>query len=58
MSAGTFRVERPKVPEFHLMAVLVPFSAKFTDMAAGVVRCLSKALAASASLAATPTPAV
>ena len=33
---GTFRVERPKVPEFHLMAVLVPFTAKFTDMAANL----------------------
>jgi AraC-like DNA-binding protein len=33
---GTFRVQRPKVPEFHLMAVLVPFSAKFTDMAANL----------------------
>jgi AraC-like DNA-binding protein len=33
---GKFRVERPKVPEFHLMAVLVPFSAKFMDMAANL----------------------
>jgi AraC-like DNA-binding protein len=33
---GAFKLQRPKVPEFHLMAVLVPFSAKFTDMAANI----------------------
>jgi AraC-like DNA-binding protein len=33
---GTFRLQCPKVSEFHLMAVLVPFSAKFTDMAANL----------------------
>jgi AraC-like DNA-binding protein len=32
LTRGTFRIQRPKVPEFHLMAVLVPFTAKLTDM--------------------------
>lgn len=29
---GTFRIERPTIPEFHLMAVLVPLTASLTDM--------------------------
>jgi AraC-like DNA-binding protein len=33
---GRFRLQRPQTAEFHLMAVLVPFSAKLTDMAANL----------------------
>jgi AraC-like DNA-binding protein len=33
ISKGPFRIERPEVPEYHLMAALVPFSAKLADMA-------------------------
>ena len=33
---GTFRIERPALPEFHLMAVLVPFSAKLSAMIANL----------------------
>lgn len=29
---GTFRIKRPEVPEFHLMAVLVPFSANLKSI--------------------------
>ncbi len=32
LTRGKFRVKRPAMSEFHLMAVLVPFTAKLTDM--------------------------
>jgi AraC family transcriptional regulator len=32
LTRGTFRIKRPAMPEFHLMAVLVPFTANLTDM--------------------------
>jgi AraC family transcriptional regulator len=32
LTRGKFRVKRPDAREFHLMAVLVPFTAKLTDM--------------------------
>src|SRR5437764_13266618 len=32
LTRGKFRVKRPAGKEFHLMAVLVPFTAKLTDM--------------------------
>ena len=32
MSHGTFRIKRPDVPEFHLLAVLIPFTANLTAM--------------------------
>jgi AraC family transcriptional regulator len=32
LSRGTFSIKRPVTPEFHLMAVLVPFSAKLKEM--------------------------
>jgi len=32
LTRGKFRVKRPSRNEFHLMAVLVPFTAKLTDM--------------------------
>jgi AraC family transcriptional regulator len=32
INRGAFRIERPAVPEFHLMAALVPFSANLADM--------------------------
>ena len=32
LTRGKFRVKRPSISEFHLMAVLVPFAAKLTDM--------------------------
>lgn len=31
---GAFRIERPDLPEFYLMAVLIPFTAKLTAMVA------------------------
>jgi AraC-like DNA-binding protein len=33
---GAFRIEHPRMPEFHLMAVLVPFSAKLSAMIANL----------------------
>jgi len=33
---GKFCIERPTLPEFHLMAALVPLSASLTDMAANL----------------------
>ena len=33
---GAFRIERPKLPEFHLMAVLVPFTANLSAMIANL----------------------
>jgi len=33
---GAFRIERPRIPEFHLMAVLVPFSANLSAMIANL----------------------
>ena len=33
---GKFRIQRPTLPEFHLMAVLVPFSAKLSAMMANL----------------------
>jgi hypothetical protein len=33
---GAFRIERPKLPEFHVMAVLVPFTAKLSAMLANL----------------------
>jgi AraC-like DNA-binding protein len=32
LGQGAFSIKRPVSPEFHLMAVLVPFSAKLTEM--------------------------
>ena len=32
LSRGKFRVERPQIPEYHLLAVLVPFSASLSAM--------------------------
>jgi len=32
LSRGTFSIKRPKTPEFHLMAVLVPFTANLKQM--------------------------
>jgi AraC-like DNA-binding protein len=32
LTRGTFRVKRPPISDFHLMAVLVPFTAKLPDM--------------------------
>ena len=31
---GTFRIERPRLPEFYLMAVLIPFTANLSTMVA------------------------
>jgi AraC-like DNA-binding protein len=36
VTRGTFCIERPTVPEFHLMAVLVPFTASLTDMVSDI----------------------
>jgi AraC-like DNA-binding protein len=36
VTRGTFRIERPAIPEFHLMAALVPFTASLTEMAANL----------------------
>ncbi len=33
---GIFRIERPTIPEFHLMAVLIPFAASLTDMVSDI----------------------
>lgn len=33
---GVFRIKRPQTPGFHLLAVLVPFSASFTALAANL----------------------
>jgi AraC-like DNA-binding protein len=33
---GTFRIERPAAPEFHLLAALVPLSADLASMAASI----------------------
>ena len=33
---GTFCIERPRIPEFHLLAVLIPFTAKWSTMAANL----------------------
>jgi AraC family transcriptional regulator len=33
---GRFCIERPELPEFHLLAALVPLSASFTDMVANL----------------------
>ena len=33
---GKFCIERPTLPEFHLLAALVPLSANFTDMVANI----------------------
>jgi AraC-like DNA-binding protein len=33
---GAFRIERPAMPEFHLLAVLVPFSANLSAMVASL----------------------
>src|ERR1041385_8188233 len=33
---GKFCIERPAMPEFHLLAALVPLSANFTDMVANI----------------------
>lgn len=33
---GAFRIERPVIPEFHLMAVLVPFTANLSAMVASL----------------------
>jgi AraC-like DNA-binding protein len=32
LTRGKFKIKRPPMTEFHLMAVLVPFTAKLTDM--------------------------
>ena len=34
VKAGSFRIERPDLPEFYLMAVLIPFTAKLSAMVA------------------------
>lgn len=34
VKAGSFRIERPDLPEFYLMAVLIPFTAKLSTMVA------------------------
>ncbi len=36
MGRGKFRIERPTVPEFHLLAALVPLSASLTSMMANI----------------------
>jgi len=36
LKPGAFRIEHPRLPEFHLMAVLVPFSAKLSAMIANL----------------------
>jgi AraC family transcriptional regulator len=36
VAGGRFRIERPTMPEFHLMAALVPFTASLTEMAANL----------------------
>lgn len=36
VTRGKFCIERPTVPEFHLMAALVPLSASLTDMVANI----------------------
>jgi AraC family transcriptional regulator len=36
LGRGSFRVQRPPDSEFHLLAVLVPYSATFADMAASL----------------------
>lgn len=36
VAGGSFKIERPTLPEFHLMAALVPFSASLADMAANL----------------------
>jgi AraC-like DNA-binding protein len=36
ISHGRFRIERPAVPEFHLLAALVPLSANLTQMVANI----------------------
>jgi AraC family transcriptional regulator len=33
VAGGTFKIERPTISEYHLMAALVPFSASLTEMA-------------------------
>jgi AraC family transcriptional regulator len=33
---GAFRIERPPIPEFHLLAALIPFTAKWSTMAANL----------------------
>lgn len=32
LKPGTFRIQRPSTPEFHLLAVLIPFTASLTDL--------------------------
>src|SRR5262249_53446065 len=34
LSHGRFRIKRPEMPEYHLMAVLVPFTADLTSIVA------------------------
>ena len=34
VKSGSFRIERPDLPEFYLMAVLIPFTAKLSAMVA------------------------
>jgi AraC-like DNA-binding protein len=36
LTHGTFRIKRPVMPEFHLMAVLVPFTANLTSIVATI----------------------
>jgi AraC-like DNA-binding protein len=36
LGRGTFRIKRPVIPEFHLMAVLVPFTTNFTSIMATI----------------------
>jgi hypothetical protein len=36
LGRGAFRIKRPVMPEFHLMAVLVPFTADFTSIVATI----------------------
>jgi AraC family transcriptional regulator len=36
LKPGTFCIERPMIPEFHLLAVLIPFTAKWSAFAANL----------------------
>jgi len=36
LGRGKFRIERPALPEFHLLAALLPLSASLAEMAANL----------------------
>ncbi len=59
LSPGSFCIERPRLPEFHLLAVLVPFTAKWSGMAANLpVKLVGEARVRNPGLTATFHPRI